>query len=61
MNLSDLPQFERMPLQAPQSQDEKEIFYPKWTCFCCQDYGVINRNLAQKIIQRAPIHEGNDT
>ena len=50
MNLSDLPQFERMPLQAPQSQDEKEIFYPKWTCFCCQDYGVINRNLARKII-----------
>ncbi len=47
--IGDLPKFERLPLN-PQSEEEKEIFYPKWNCFCCQDKGFVQAHLAKLII-----------
>lgn len=46
----ELPFFDRMPLEPPQQQEDKEIFYPKWSCFCCHDYGVIYSTLVKRII-----------
>ncbi|MDK2411895.1 hypothetical protein QHH11_24575 [Aphanizomenon sp. PH219] len=47
--INDLPQFDRLPLN-PQLEEEKEIFYPHWNCFCCQDSGFIQHHLVRKII-----------
>ncbi|AFW97233.1 hypothetical protein ANA_P10065 (plasmid) [Anabaena sp. 90] len=47
--INDLPEFERNPINPEEPQD-KEFFYPKWHCFCCQDSGLVSQNLVRLII-----------
>lgn len=47
--IDDLPKFERLLLN-PQLDEEKEIFYPKWKCFCCEDSGFVQNRLIRMII-----------
>ncbi|OUL23990.1 hypothetical protein BV378_20390 [Nostoc sp. RF31YmG] len=47
--IDDLPQFEPLPVIEPLPEEEKELFYPKWRCFCCQDSGLV-RPLLVKLI-----------
>lgn len=46
----ELPRFDRMPVEPPQQLEDKEMFYPKWSCFCCQDYGVVHNDLVKRVI-----------
>lgn len=47
--IDDLPQFEPLPVIEPLLEEEKELFYPKWRCFCCQDSGLV-RPLLVKLV-----------
>ncbi|MFB2832921.1 hypothetical protein [Floridanema evergladense] len=33
----------------PENED-KEIWQPKWNCFCCHDSGIVNGNLVRLVI-----------
>lgn len=48
--IDDLPQFEPLPVIPPQPEEEKELFYPKWHCFCCQDSGLVRSMLVRLIM-----------
>lgn len=48
--MDDLPNFEPLPVIPPEVEEEKEIFYPKWHCFCCQDSGIVAVNLVRLIM-----------
>lgn len=63
--MSDLPIFERSPINEQTENDDKEIWQPSWHCFCCQDTGQIQRHLVQLIIpdfnpnrDRIPVCQG---
>ncbi|WP_460202797.1 hypothetical protein [Scytonema sp. NUACC21] len=34
----------------PEEDQEKEIWFPNWNCFCCQDTGKVQLNLARLVI-----------
>jgi hypothetical protein len=46
----NFPQLPRLPMSFEVEQEDKEIWQPKWKCFCCQDTGNVQRHLAEKII-----------
>lgn len=48
--IDDLPTFEPLPLIPPQKEEEKELFYPQWHCFCCQDSGIVAANLVKLVM-----------
>jgi hypothetical protein len=48
--MTDLPIFERLPINEQTENDDKEIWQPSWHCFCCQDTGLIYRHLIELII-----------
>jgi hypothetical protein len=48
--IDDLPQFEPIPLRPEQENQEEEIFYPQWRCFCCQDSGLVAQDLVRLIM-----------
>ncbi|AFZ28359.1 hypothetical protein Cylst_6588 (plasmid) [Cylindrospermum stagnale PCC 7417] len=50
--IDDLPQFEPVPLRPEEENQEEEIFYPRWRCFCCQDSGLVSRDLVQLIMPK---------
>lgn len=61
----NLPQFERLPINEQTENDDKEIWQPRWNCFCCQDTGQIQAHLARLIIpdydhnrDRIPVCQG---
>lgn len=63
--MTDLPIFERLPINEKTENDDKEIWQPKWNCFCCQDTGLIYRHLIELIIpnfdpnrDRIPVCQG---
>jgi len=45
-------EFEQLPSWTvrPEEEQEKEIFQPKWQCFCCQDSGKVSPNLVRRVI-----------
>ncbi len=47
--MSELPKFERSPI-LPNEVEDKEIWQPRWHCFCCQDTGQIQAHLVRLII-----------
>jgi hypothetical protein len=51
----ELPTFERSPI-LPNEQEDKEIWQPRWNCFCCQDTGQIQTHLVRLVI---PDYDGN--
>lgn len=51
----NLPTFERSPI-LPNEQEDKEIWQPRWNCFCCQDTGQIQTHLVRLVI---PDYDGN--
>jgi hypothetical protein len=60
----NLPKFEREPI-LPNVEEDKEIWQPRWHCFCCQDTGQIQAHLVSLIIpdydhnrDRIPICQG---
>ncbi|WP_414553054.1 hypothetical protein [Anabaena sp. CCY 0017] len=48
--IDDLPQFEPIPLRSEEENQEEEIFYPRWRCFCCQDSGLVAQDLVRLIM-----------
>jgi len=38
------PVFEKLPALSPRAPEDKEIWKPRWTCFCCHDSGFITRS-----------------
>lgn len=61
----NLPQFERLPINEQTENDDKEIWQPRWNCFCCQDTGQIQAHLVRLIIpdydhnrDRIPVCQG---
>jgi len=48
--IDDLPQFEPLPIIEPQPEEERELFYPKWHCFCCQDSGLVRTAWVRKVM-----------
>ncbi|QFS50623.1 hypothetical protein [Nostoc sphaeroides] len=60
----NLPTFERSPI-LPNVEEDKEIWQPRWHCFCCQDTGQIQAHLVSLIIpdydpnrDRIPVCQG---
>ncbi|MDJ0581670.1 hypothetical protein [Crocosphaera sp.] len=43
-----LPRIPMRPEEEPGI--EKEIWQPKWKCFCCYDTGIVNAGLAELVI-----------
>ena len=45
-------EFEQLPSWTvrPEEEQEKEIFQPKWNCFCCRDTGKVQPDLVQLVI-----------
>jgi hypothetical protein len=39
-----------IPVRPEEQLENKDIFYPKWQCFCCQDSGKVNDNLVRVIM-----------
>ncbi|MEA5626891.1 hypothetical protein [Nostoc sp. UHCC 0251] len=63
--MTDLPIFERLPINEQTENNDKEIWQPSWHCFCCQDTGLIYRHLIELIIpdfdpnrDRIPVCQG---
>ncbi|MHC5862783.1 hypothetical protein [Nostoc sp.] len=61
---NELPKFERSPI-LPNVEEDKEIWQPRWDCFCCQDTGQIQAHLVRLIISdydpnrdRIPVCQG---
>lgn len=61
---NNLPTFERSPI-LPNEVEDKEIWQPRWHCFCCQDTGQIQAHLVRLIIpdydpnrDRIPVCQG---
>ncbi len=48
--IDDLPQFEPLPVIPPLQDEEEELFYPRWHCFCCQDSGIVNAHLVRLVM-----------
>jgi hypothetical protein len=48
--IDDLPQFEPLPVIEPLPEEEREVFYPRWHCFCCQDSGLVRSMLVKLIM-----------
>ncbi|MEA5553304.1 hypothetical protein VB713_20405 [Anabaena cylindrica UHCC 0172] len=48
--IEDFPKFEKLPSHPHKQNEDKEIFYPQWNCFCCQDSGFVQLRLVQIII-----------
>lgn len=60
----ELPKLERSPI-LPNEREDKEIWQPRWNCFCCQDTGQIQAHLVRLIISdydpnrdRIPVCQG---
>lgn len=34
----------------PEIEEDKEIWQPRWNCFCCRDTGMVSLNLVKMII-----------
>jgi len=45
----DFEPLEPLPVRSEQKQ-QKEIWQPRWRCFCCQDTGKIQPNLVRLVI-----------
>lgn len=52
MNFEDLPQLEPLPLNPRPEEEDKELFYPSWQCFCCHDSGIVQQHLARLIMPK---------
>ncbi|GBE95731.1 hypothetical protein [Nostoc cycadae] len=50
MSIDDLPQFEPLPLREPKSEEEEQLFYPEWHCFCCGDSGIVQAHLVRLVM-----------
>ncbi len=48
--IDDLPQLEPLPVIEPQPEEETEVFYPRWHCFCCQDSGLVRTGLLRQVM-----------
>ncbi|MBD2199980.1 MULTISPECIES: hypothetical protein [Calothrix] len=48
--IDDLPQLEPLPVIEPQPEEEREVFYPRWHCFCCQDSGLVRSMLVKLVM-----------
>ncbi|MDJ0713892.1 MAG: hypothetical protein QNJ54_06700 [Prochloraceae cyanobacterium] len=48
--MSNLPRLPRLVMNIAKQSEEKEIWQPKWNCFCCHDYGYVQPNLVRLII-----------
>ncbi len=45
----EFEQLESWPIR-PEEQQEKEIWSPKWNCFCCRDTGKVQLDLVRLVI-----------
>lgn len=46
-----LPKLPREPIRPEHEPEvEKEIWQPKWRCFCCRDWGVVSIHLVKLVI-----------
>ena len=46
----DLPKLNRLLVSPNKESEDKEIFYPDWNCFCCQDTGMVQPHWTRLII-----------
>lgn len=48
----NLPQLPREPIRPDLEgvEADRELWHPKWRCFCCRDIGLININLVRLVI-----------
>ncbi|MBW4591204.1 hypothetical protein G7B40_038965 [Aetokthonos hydrillicola Thurmond2011] len=45
----EFEQLQPLPVR-PEQEQEKEIFQPKWHCFCCKDTGRVQPELVRRVI-----------
>ena len=46
-----LPQLKALPVHPNKIEsEEKELFYPSWSCFCCRDTGIVDPHLARLVL-----------
>ena len=50
MDIPKLPQLERLPMRLESEVKDKEIWQPRWNCFCCEDSGLVKPNLVKLVI-----------
>jgi len=49
--MMNLPQLPPEPMRPEEEKPEgKEVFYPSWQCFCCQDTGKVQPHLVRHVI-----------
>ena len=48
----NLPQLPRKPIRPELEgiEKEKELWQPRWKCFCCHDTGLVNLNLIKLVV-----------
>ncbi|PPS41938.1 hypothetical protein [Chroococcidiopsis sp. TS-821] len=45
----NLPQLPREPIR-PEAEAERELWQPRWRCFCCHDTGIVRQWLVEQVI-----------
>ncbi|MES1024905.1 hypothetical protein ABN584_18830 [Gloeocapsa sp. BRSZ] len=45
----NLPQLPREPIR-PEAEEDRELWQPRWRCFCCQDTGIVRLWLVEQVI-----------
>ncbi|MCP6761954.1 MAG: hypothetical protein NHB32_25110 [Fischerella sp. CENA71] len=50
MSIDDLPIIEPLPIRPEELKKDKEIWQPKWQCFCCQDTGKVRSHLVRLVM-----------
>ncbi len=50
MDLPKLPKLERLPMRSESEVKDKEIWQPSWSCYCCEDKGLVRPSLVKLVI-----------
>jgi len=53
-----LPRLSRQPVRPDkEANNDAEIWYPDWKCFCCHDTGIVRPKLAELVIPDYNYHK----
>ncbi|MBR8832536.1 MAG: hypothetical protein DSM106950_00450 [Stigonema ocellatum SAG 48.90 = DSM 106950] len=46
-----LPELPPLSMRPEEEYPDKEIFFPQWQCFCCQDTGKVQPYLVRRVVR----------
>lgn len=54
--MPEFPHMKRRPLRSPE-QGERELWQPRWICYCCHDSGFVAIHLVRLVIPDYNLHQ----